>query len=68
MVKLHEVEDEAFTDKPTAAKGEALLVSDDEEDYTDTGKSLKTPVHLAQSRKSHLDVITLSIATCIGST
>lgn len=47
MVKLHEVEDEAFTDKPTASKNDALLVSDDEEDYTDTGKSLTTPVHPA---------------------
>ncbi|KAJ5161524.1 hypothetical protein N7492_006916 [Penicillium capsulatum] len=36
MVKLHEVEDEAFTDKPAPSKNDALLVSDDEEDYTDT--------------------------------
>jgi import receptor subunit TOM22 len=41
MVKLHEVEDEAFTDKPTPSKHDALLVSDDEdEDYSDTGKCL----------------------------
>lgn len=38
MVKLTEVEDEHFTDKPVPTKGDALLVSDDEEDYTDTGK------------------------------
>lgn len=39
MVKLHEVEDEAFTsDKPQASKNDALLVSDDDEDYSDTGK------------------------------
>ncbi|KAJ5578202.1 Mitochondrial outer membrane translocase complex subunit Tom22 [Penicillium hispanicum] len=36
MVKLTEVEDEHFTDKPTPSKHDALLVSDDEEDYTDT--------------------------------
>ncbi|OKO93361.1 Mitochondrial import receptor subunit tom22 [Penicillium subrubescens] len=36
MVKLTEVEDEHFTDKPIPSKGDALLVSDDEEDYTDT--------------------------------
>lgn len=38
MVKLTEVEDEHFSEKPTATKGDALLVSDDEDDYTDTGK------------------------------
>jgi hypothetical protein len=36
MVKLTEVEDEHFTDKPAAPKHDALLVSDDE-DYSDTG-------------------------------
>lgn len=40
MVKLTEVEDEHFTDKPVPSKNDALLVSDDEEDYTDTGKCL----------------------------
>jgi hypothetical protein len=38
MVKLTEVEDEHFTEKPIPSKHDALLVSDDEEDYTDTGK------------------------------
>lgn len=43
MVKLTEVEDEHFSEKPTATKNDALLVSDDEdEDYSDTGK--RTPV------------------------
>lgn len=37
MVKLTEVEDEHFSEKPTAPKTEALLVSDDEDDYSDTG-------------------------------
>lgn len=38
MVKLTEVEDEHFQQKPTATKDDALLVSDDEDDdYTDTG-------------------------------
>ncbi|OQD78389.1 hypothetical protein PENDEC_c001G01728 [Penicillium decumbens] len=37
MVKLTEVEDEHFTEKPTATKNDVLLVSDDEdEDYSDT--------------------------------
>lgn len=36
MVKLTEVEDEHFSEKPTTTKG-ALLVSDDEDDYSDTG-------------------------------
>ncbi|KAJ5677039.1 Mitochondrial import receptor subunit tom22 [Penicillium maclennaniae] len=37
MVKLTEVEDEHFSEKPTATKNDALLVSDDEdEDYSDT--------------------------------
>ncbi|KAJ5658453.1 uncharacterized protein N7484_002102 [Penicillium longicatenatum] len=40
MVKLTEVEDEAFTDKPTPSKHDALLVSDDEEDYTDTDSEI----------------------------
>lgn len=40
MVKLTEVEDEHFTEKPIPSKNDALLVSDDEEDYTDTGKCL----------------------------
>ncbi|EFE42066.1 mitochondrial import receptor subunit tom22 [Trichophyton verrucosum HKI 0517] len=37
MVKLTEVEDEHFKEKPTSTKSDALLLSDDEdEDYTDT--------------------------------
>lgn len=37
MVKLEEVEDETFVEKPTSSKDGALLV-DDDADYTDTGK------------------------------
>lgn len=37
MVKLTEVEDEHFAEKPSTTKNDALLMSDDE-DYTDTGK------------------------------
>ncbi|KAJ5158421.1 Mitochondrial outer membrane translocase complex subunit Tom22 [Penicillium coprophilum] len=40
MVKLTEVEDEHFTDKPTATKNDALLVSDDEDDYSDTDSEI----------------------------
>ncbi|KAJ9495592.1 mitochondrial import receptor subunit Tom22 [Exophiala xenobiotica] len=36
MVKLEELEDEHFMNKPETTSGEALLV-DDDEDYTDTG-------------------------------
>lgn len=38
MVKLTEVEDEHFAqEKPQPSKNDALLASDDEEDFTDTG-------------------------------
>lgn len=38
MVKLTEVEDEHFKEKPTSTKSDALLLSEDEDDdYTDTG-------------------------------
>ena len=43
MVKLVEVEDEHFTDKPTPSKNDALLVSDDDDDYSDTGKYSMVP-------------------------
>jgi len=36
MVKLEELEDEHFINKPMGTKDDALLV-DDDEDYTDTG-------------------------------
>lgn len=37
MVKLEELEDEHFVNKPASASEGALLV-DDEDDYTDTGR------------------------------
>lgn len=36
MVKLEELEDEHFINKPVGSKDDALL-ADDDEDYTDTG-------------------------------
>ncbi|EGD96435.1 mitochondrial import receptor subunit Tom22 [Trichophyton tonsurans CBS 112818] len=43
MVKLTEVEDEHFKEKPTSTKSDALLLSDDEdEDYTDTESETST--------------------------
>jgi import receptor subunit TOM22 len=39
MVKLTEVEDEHFTEKPATTKDDALL-ADDDDDYTDTGTNL----------------------------
>lgn len=48
MVKLTEVEDEHFKEKPTSTKSDALLLSDDEdEDYTDTGMFLSSFVPLS---------------------
>jgi hypothetical protein len=38
MVRLEEVEDEAFIEKPSTTKDGALL--DDDDDYTDTGQPL----------------------------
>ena len=40
MVKLTEVEDEHFAEKPAATKDDTLLASDDDDDYTDTGTRL----------------------------
>ena len=41
MVKLTEVEDEHFSEKPATTKDDALLTNDDDDDYTDTGTSLR---------------------------
>jgi len=42
MVKLTEVEDEHFAEKPATTKDDALLTNDDDDDdYTDTGTSLR---------------------------
>ncbi|KAJ6091386.1 hypothetical protein N7467_003355 [Penicillium canescens] len=40
MVKLTEVEDEHFSEKPSTTKDDALLVSDDDEDYSDTDSEI----------------------------
>ncbi|KAJ5728994.1 Mitochondrial outer membrane translocase complex subunit Tom22 [Penicillium malachiteum] len=40
MVKLTEVEDEHFVEKPMGTKNDALLLSDDEDDYTDTDSEI----------------------------
>jgi hypothetical protein len=42
MVKLKEVEDEHFAEKPVTTKGDTLLESEgeDDDDYTDTGMPL----------------------------
>ena len=44
MVKLTEVEDEHFVEKPETSKDNALLMDDDDEDYTDTGKFAPAPM------------------------
>ena len=43
MVKLTEVEDEHFSEKPATTKDDALLAEDDD-DYTDTGTALSFSV------------------------
>lgn len=40
MVKLTEVEDEHYSEKPTGLDGEVLLEDDDDDNYTDTGNNL----------------------------
>ena len=44
MVKLTEVEDEHFAEKPRPAKNNALLADEDDDEYTDTG--MKPPSSL----------------------
>lgn len=46
MVKLTEVEDEHFSEKPSTTKGDVLLASDDDDDYTDTGVISLSPACL----------------------
>lgn len=41
MVKLEELEDEHFLEKPATTKDDTLL-ADDDEDYTDTGTFIST--------------------------
>ena len=55
MVKLTEVEDEHFVEKPDASKDNALLLSDDDdEDYTDTGMLLmKFPYYPLSHLSAH---------------
>lgn len=38
MVKLTEVEDEHYSERPVGLDGEVLLEDDDDDNYTDTGK------------------------------
>ncbi|RMD41947.1 hypothetical protein DV735_g3146, partial [Chaetothyriales sp. CBS 134920] len=40
MVRLEEVEDETFVEKPLGTKGDALLADDDDDDYTDTDSEI----------------------------
>lgn len=53
MVKLEELEDEHFVEKPETTKDGALL-ADDDEDYTDTGMIsmllINLPAHLASAQ------------------
>jgi mitochondrial import receptor subunit TOM22 len=40
MVRLTEVPDEHFQEKRGTTKDDVLLTTDDEDDYTDTGKAI----------------------------
>jgi hypothetical protein len=51
MVKLTEVEDEHFAEKPATTKDDALLAGDDDDDYTDTGTVTSDCSSLAFVRK-----------------
>jgi len=42
MVKLTEVEDEHFREKPISSKNDVLLVSEEDEDFTDTDSEIST--------------------------
>lgn len=56
MVKLTEVEDEHFQQKPTATKDDALLVSDDDDDdYTDTGNYIPAQLQFRLPLRSSPD-------------
>ncbi len=46
MVKLKEVEDEHFAEKPATTKDDTLLESDNDDDYTDTGMDANFPTIL----------------------
>ena len=53
MVKLTEVEDEHFSEKPATTKDDVLLAEDEDEDYTDTGTApLSFPESLERPRKA----------------
>lgn len=51
MVKLKEVEDEHFAEKPSTTKDDALLESDDDDDYTDTGEPLHAPAFTCEDKE-----------------
>lgn len=56
MVKLTEVEDEHFQQKPSATKDDALLVSDDEDDdYTDTESEISTDSYATLEEESFFE-------------
>jgi hypothetical protein len=63
MVKLTEVEDEHFAEKPATTKDDALLANDDDDDYTDTGTSLRELCSAGVPSQSFAHVIYYTGAT-----
>lgn len=57
MVRLEEVEDESFVEKPESSKDDVLLM-DDDADYTDTGM----PHHLRDDSLMSCDTVNVSLA------
>lgn len=57
MVRLEEVEDETFVEKPVSSKDDVLL-ADDDADYTDTGKP--SPHGATMARKEQVKCFTLN--------
>lgn len=52
MVRLEEVEDESFLEKPASSKDDVLL-ADDDADYTDTGETTRNPPNLPSATATY---------------
>lgn len=64
MVRLEEVEDEAFVEKPESSKDDILL-ADDDADYTDTGMYQSSTSIKLNQLAPHLHSLTCSAWFCL---